>query len=200
MAEEQSDLNKVLEAGKKEQKSEEKVSTEEDTKEEAAKEEETQDEETKEEEQQEEAAKPEETKEEEPQEEAAKPEETKEEETPEEPVKEEPAKPEEPKKPEPKKQPERKARKGAARNVVFVGKKPTMSYVLAVVTQFSDGINDVHIKARGRSISRAVDVAEVVKNRFVQGVKVDVQIGTDEVTDENNNKINVSTIDVVLNK
>ncbi len=181
MAEEQSDLNKVLEAGKKEQQSEEKATPEEETSEEAAKEEEAQ--------------------EEAPQEETEEPAETKpEEKKPEEPVKEKPAKPEEAKKPEQKRQPERKPKKGAARNVVFVGKKPTMSYVLAVVTQFSDGINDVHIKARGRSISRAVDVAEVVKNRFVQGVNVDVQIGTDEVTDENNNKINVSTIDIVMNK
>jgi len=75
-----------------------------------------------------------------------------------------------------------------------------MSYVLAVVTQFSDGMNDVHIKARGRSISRAVDVAEVVRNRFVQGVKVDVQIGTQEIIDENQNKINVSTVDIALIK
>jgi DNA-binding protein len=113
--------------------------------------------------------------------------------------KQEPAKAEE-RKPEPRKQPERRPRKGAAPNVVFVGKKPTMSYVLAVVTQFSDGMDDVHIKARGRSISRAVDVAEVVRNRFVQGVNTDVQIGTDEIIDENNNKINVSTIDIKLNK
>ncbi len=113
--------------------------------------------------------------------------------------KEEPAKAEE-KKPEPKKQPEKKPRGRAPANVVFVGKKPTMSYVLAVVTQFSDGIDDVHIKARGRSISRAVDVAEVVRNRFVQGARTDVQIGTDEIIDENNTKINVSTIDITLNK
>jgi len=116
-----------------------------------------------------------------------------EEKKPEEKKKEEP-------KPEAKKQEEQKPRKRIAENVVLVGKKPTMSYVLAVVTQFSDGINDVHIKARGRSISRAVDVAEVVRNRFVQGVKVDVQIGTQEIIDENQNKINVSTVDIALIK
>jgi DNA-binding protein len=106
---------------------------------------------------------------------------------------------------EPKKQEERQARQPkkksrAADNVVLVGKKPTMSYVLAAVTQFSDGIDNVHIKARGRSISRAVDVAEVVKNRFVQGVNTQVNIGTDEITDENGNRLNVSTIDIALNK
>lgn len=96
--------------------------------------------------------------------------------------------------------PEVRERGRAERNVVLVGKKPTMSYVLAVVTQFSDGINDVHIKARGRCISRAVDVAEVVRNRFIQGASVGVQIGTQEIIDENNNKINVSTIDIKLDK
>jgi len=93
-----------------------------------------------------------------------------------------------------------KPRKRAEDNVVFVGKKPTMSYVLAAVTQFSDGMKEIHLKARGRSISRAVDVAEVVKNRFVQGVKTNVLIDTEEIIDENSNKINVSTIDIVLTK
>ncbi len=93
-----------------------------------------------------------------------------------------------------------KAKRRIEQNVVLVGKKPTMSYVLAAVTQFSDGINQVHIKARGRSISRAVDVAEVVRNRFVQNLQTDVHIGTQEITDDNNNKINVSTIEIVLAK
>jgi len=85
-------------------------------------------------------------------------------------------------------------------NVIFVGRKPTMAYVLAVMTQFSDGAKEVHVKARGRSISRAVDVAEVVKNKFMQGIKGQVDIGTEEVSREDNSRINVSTIDIVLNK
>ena len=91
--------------------------------------------------------------------------------------------------------------KKAEDNVVFVGKKPSMSYVLAVITQFTDGKKEVHIKARGRAISRAVDVAEIVKNRFVNEVKVkDIQIGTEERELEDGNKVNVSTIDIVLAK
>lgn len=86
-------------------------------------------------------------------------------------------------------------------NVVFVGKKPSMSYVLAVVTQFGGGQDEIHIKARGRAISKAVDVAEIVKNRFVQEAKLkDIQIGTEEITDENKQKINVSTIELTLKK
>ncbi|MBU0898766.1 MAG: DNA-binding protein Alba [Nanoarchaeota archaeon] len=85
-------------------------------------------------------------------------------------------------------------------NIVFVGKKPAMSYVLAVITQFSEGAEEVFLKARGRSISRAVDVAEVVKNRFMKDVKREILINTEEITDENNNKLNVSTISISLNK
>jgi DNA-binding protein len=85
-------------------------------------------------------------------------------------------------------------------NIVYVGKKPTMSYVLAVITQFSDGVPEVNIKARGRSISRAVDVVEVVRNRFVQGIKYGIEIGTEEVQDEQRSSINVSTINIKLKK
>lgn len=89
----------------------------------------------------------------------------------------------------------------AGDNVIFVGKKPAMSYVLAVITQFTNGANEVHLKARGRTISRAVDVAEIVKNRFLADVKVrNIEIGTEEREVEEGNKINVSTMDIVLAK
>jgi DNA-binding protein Alba len=91
--------------------------------------------------------------------------------------------------------------KKAEDNVIYIGRKPSMSYVLAVITQFTDGQKEVHIKARGKAISRAVDVAEIVRNRFVNEVKIkDIQIGTEERTLEDGNKINVSTIDIVLAK
>jgi archaea-specific DNA-binding protein len=58
-------------------------------------------------------------------------------------------------------------------NTIYVGNKPPMSYVLAVVTQFQrDGSDEVIIKARGRAISRAVDTAEITRNRFVTNAKV----------------------------
>ena len=47
-------------------------------------------------------------------------------------------------------------------NVVYIGNKPVMNYVLAVVTQMNGGVPSVMLKARGRAISRAVDVAEIV--------------------------------------
>ena len=93
-----------------------------------------------------------------------------------------------------------KTRVKADDNVIFVGKKPTMSYVLAVITQFSEGAKEVHIKARGRSISRAVDVLEVVRNRFVSDAKHSIETGTEKITGENNIELNVSTIDITLTK
>ncbi len=76
-----------------------------------------------------------------------------------------------------------------------------MSYVLAVVTQFSEGQSEIHLKARGKAISKAVDVAEIVKNKFVQDAKVkSINIGTEELETENKEKINVSTIEVTLGK
>lgn len=85
-------------------------------------------------------------------------------------------------------------------NVIFVGKKPTMSYVLAVVTQFSDGMKEVHVKARGRTISHAVDIAEVVKNRFFNDIKREIEIGTEEVPGKDGRSLKVSTIDILLKK
>lgn len=77
---------------------------------------------------------------------------------------------------------------------------PAMAYVLAVITQFSNGQNEIHIKARGRAISRAVDVAEIVRRKFVQDAQIrDITIGTEEITKETG-KFNVSTISIVLGK
>jgi DNA-binding protein len=86
-------------------------------------------------------------------------------------------------------------------NVIFVGKKPSMAYVLGVITQFSDGKTEVHVRARGRAISRAVDVAEIVRRRFANDIKVtSIDIGTEERELEDKSKINVSTINICLNK
>ncbi len=85
-------------------------------------------------------------------------------------------------------------------NVVFVGKKPVMNYVLAVTTQFGNS-KDVVLKARGQAISRAVDTAEIVRNRFMTEVKVtDIIISTEEVTREDGSAMNVSAIEITLKK
>jgi len=89
----------------------------------------------------------------------------------------------------------------AAENEILVGKKPLMSYVLAAITQFSSGKDEVRIKARGKAISRAVDISQIVINKFVKDAEVsEVKLGTDEVEGKDGNKMNVSTIEIVLKK
>ncbi len=88
----------------------------------------------------------------------------------------------------------------AADNVVYVGKKPTMSYVMAVLTQFSSGQKEVFVKARGRSISTAVDVSEAVRNKFMKELKSEIKTSTEEITDREGRRLNVSVIDIKLNK
>ena len=85
-------------------------------------------------------------------------------------------------------------------NTIFIGNKPVMNYVLAVVTQFND-YDSVILRARGKAISRAVDTAEIVRNSFVQDADVtDIQISTEEVENYNNEKTNVSIIQIKLEK
>ena len=84
--------------------------------------------------------------------------------------------------------------------VVHIGKKPTMNYVLAVVTHFNSGSREVVVKARGRSISRAVDVAEIVRGRFIPDAEVrDVRIATEKLS-EDGRSASVSSIEIVLSK
>ena len=83
---------------------------------------------------------------------------------------------------------------------IFVGNKPAMSYVLAVVTQFNGkGSSKVIIKARGKAISTAVDTAEIVRNRFITNAKLeDIKIGTESITNEDGRTSNVSSIEIYL--
>jgi len=91
--------------------------------------------------------------------------------------------------------------KMAEENVVYVGKKPPLSYVLAVVTLFNNGHNEVVLKARGKAISRAVDVEQIVKNRFLTNVVTkEIKTGTETITTPDGKTVNVSTIDIVLAK
>lgn len=83
-------------------------------------------------------------------------------------------------------------------NTVFVGNKPVMNYVLAVVTQFSNGADEVAIKARGKAISRAVDTAEIALNRFLDNVSKREIITSTETIDTDTGKTNVSSIEILL--
>ncbi len=84
-------------------------------------------------------------------------------------------------------------------NNVFIGRKPVLNYVLACMTVFKSGHEEVVIKARGRSISRAVDTVEVLRSRFMPNVEVtDIQIGTESLESEDRGPSNVSTIDIYI--
>ncbi len=66
-------------------------------------------------------------------------------------------------------------------NIIFIGKKDLMAYVLAVMTQFTK-TNSVVVKARVRSMSTAIDVVEVVRNRYLPNAAIkNIVIKTEEV-------------------
>jgi len=86
-------------------------------------------------------------------------------------------------------------------NTIYVGSKPVMNYVLAVVTQFNNDADSVLLRARGKAISRAVDAAEIVRNRFVTDADIsDIKISTEEIENYNNEKTNVSIIEILIEK
>jgi len=88
--------------------------------------------------------------------------------------------------------------------IVFIGSKPTMSYVLAVITSLSaTGGNEITLKARGQAITTAVDVAEIARRRFVKDLKVTkIAIGTEEMPPREGqvNAKMVSTMEITLSK
>ena len=88
-------------------------------------------------------------------------------------------------------------------NSIYIGGKPFMNYVTGVVMQFTTkNADEVIIKARGKFISRAVDVAEVATKRFLEGqVEVgDVEIDSEEFENKENKQVRVSTINIFLKK
>ncbi|MBQ6218563.1 MAG: DNA-binding protein Alba [Methanosphaera sp.] len=86
-------------------------------------------------------------------------------------------------------------------NIIYIGKKPSMSYVITISSIMHEGVDELTIKARGRTISKAVDVAEIVTNKFVPNSNdEDVKISTEEITREDGTTSNVSTIEIVISK
>lgn len=93
-------------------------------------------------------------------------------------------------------------------NTIYVGNKPPVVYAASIQTQVAKGEKEIHIKARGRAISKAVDVSQLVTNRFLDGWKINnVTLGTEEMEVERENKntkqkekakIRVSTIDIAM--
>jgi DNA-binding protein len=87
-------------------------------------------------------------------------------------------------------------------NIVLIGSKPPMSYVMAVITMFNRGEGEVILRARGRAITTAVDVEEIIRRRFLSDVKVDaITIGTEKLPRrEGGGETNTSTIEIKMRK
>ncbi|TFG04887.1 MAG: DNA-binding protein Alba [Promethearchaeota archaeon] len=85
-------------------------------------------------------------------------------------------------------------------NVVYIGAKTAMNYVMACLTVIQTGFKEITLKARGKAISRAVDVAEILKNRFMKD-KIEVkniETGTEVLERQDQGKFSVSTIDIIM--
>jgi len=86
-------------------------------------------------------------------------------------------------------------------NIVFIGQKPVMNYVVACLTYFNSGAKKVIIKARGRAISRAVDTTELLRRSFVKDLKLNgINLSTEEVTRSEGQKAKVSAIEIAVAK
>lgn len=85
---------------------------------------------------------------------------------------------------------------------VFIGQKPTMTYVFQVVSQLNSGAGPVVVKARGNAIGKAVDVVEVVRRRFLEGqVSVGtILIDTERLVNREGRDANVSSIAIPLSR
>ena len=87
-------------------------------------------------------------------------------------------------------------------NTVYIGSKPPMAYVMAMITAFNrSGADSVVLKARGRAISRAVDVAEIARGRYLNDLKAEkIEIGSEQMPTEDGRTRGVSTIAITLRK
>ena len=88
-------------------------------------------------------------------------------------------------------------------NYIFIGGKPFMNYVTGVVMQFNNGADEVVIKSRGKFISKAVDVAEVARRKFLAEQKVEVKdtkIASEEFENKEGKNVFVSVLEITLKK
>jgi DNA-binding protein len=89
-------------------------------------------------------------------------------------------------------------------NVIFVGIKPFMNYVTGIVMQFQNkGQKEVFVSARGKFISKAIDVIEVARRTFLkeEDIKIDdIKISSEQFENKDGKRIFVSAIEVKLTK
>ena len=83
--------------------------------------------------------------------------------------------------------------------IVRIGKKPTMNYVVACMTLLNSGQPEVMVRARGQSITKAVETVDMLRRAFLKNIKIlSVDIGTDEVKREDGSAASLSMIEIIL--
>ncbi len=91
------------------------------------------------------------------------------------------------------------ASSSSSRDFVIVGMKPIMNYVVACMTLFNAGATVIRVRARGRHISKAVDIVEMLRRVFLKDVVVDdIEIGTEVHATPDGRETSVSTIEIRL--
>src|SRR5215472_5347926 len=84
-------------------------------------------------------------------------------------------------------------------SIVRIGKKPTMNYVVACMTLFNKGLPEIMVRARGQSITKAVETVDMLRRAFMRNVIVEsVDIGTESIKREDGSLTSLSTIEIIL--
>lgn len=84
-------------------------------------------------------------------------------------------------------------------SIVRIGKKPTMNYVVACMTLLNSGLAEIMVRARGQSITKAVETVEMLRRAFLRNIKIhSVDIGTEEVKREDGSTASLSMIEIIL--
>jgi len=85
-------------------------------------------------------------------------------------------------------------------NMIRVGKKPVMNYVMACVTLFNSGSNEIIIRARGTAITKAVDITEMFRRSFAKDLIIkSIKVGSEDIK-RMQEEFPISTIEIVLTK
>lgn len=81
---------------------------------------------------------------------------------------------------------------------VYIGKKRSMSYVMSAMGNLNEG-KPAKLLARGRAISRAVDVGELLVRKFAKGASYgEINIETEKLTNKDGTESNVSAIEIEI--
>jgi len=85
------------------------------------------------------------------------------------------------------------------RDLVIMGVKPVMNYVVACITLFNEGNETIKIRARGKHINKAVDTVELLRRVFLRDLVVrKTRIDTDLLVRDDGNEAKVSVIEIVI--